>query len=64
MAVDPKYQGYSIGSKLLDAIKQNAFIHDRKTGKPNTLYLKPVQTELLLYRQWLLHHQVFYRPSS
>ncbi|MGL2222840.1 GNAT family N-acetyltransferase, partial [Oenococcus oeni] len=51
MAVDPKYQGYSIGSKLLDAIKQNAFIHDRKTGKPNTLYLKPVQTELLLYRQ-------------
>lgn len=36
------------------SIKQNAFIHDRKTGKPNTLYLKPVQTELLLYRQWLL----------
>ena len=29
------------------SIKQNAFIHDRKTGKPNTLYLKPVQTELL-----------------
>ncbi|RZQ57514.1 hypothetical protein EWR19_09260 [Weissella paramesenteroides] len=27
--------------------KQNAFIHDRKTGKPNTLYLKPIQTELL-----------------
>ena len=32
------------------SIKQNAFIHDRKTGKPNTLYLKPVQTELLLSR--------------
>ena len=38
------------------SIKQNVFIHDRKTGKPNTLYLKPVQTELLLYRQWLLDH--------
>ena len=25
-----------------DSIKQNAFIHDRKTGKPNILYLKPV----------------------
>ncbi|NME42226.1 hypothetical protein HF863_05530 [Lactobacillus agilis] len=40
------------------SIKQNAFIHDRKIGKPNTLYLKPVQTELLLYRQWLLDHQM------
>lgn len=30
------------------SIKQNTFIHDRKTGKSNTLYLKPVQTELLL----------------
>ena len=29
-----------------------------KTGKPNTLYLKPVQTGLLLYRQWLLNHQL------
>lgn len=25
-------------------IKQNTFIHDQKTGKANTLYLKPVQT--------------------
>ncbi|GAA2986638.1 site-specific integrase [Lentilactobacillus parakefiri] len=40
------------------SIKQNAFIHDRKTGKPNTLYLKPVQPELLLYRQWLLDHRL------
>ena len=40
------------------SIKQNAFIHDRKTGKPNTLYLKPVQKELLLYRQWLLDHRL------
>jgi len=28
------------------SIKQNAFMHDRKTGKPNTLYLNTVQTEL------------------
>ncbi|MBT1145084.1 tyrosine-type recombinase/integrase [Lactiplantibacillus argentoratensis] len=35
-----------------------AFIHDKKTGKPNTLYLKPVQTDLLLYRQWLLDNQL------
>ncbi|NRO18872.1 site-specific integrase [Lactobacillus helveticus] len=53
-----------MGLKLADifnpdgSIKQNAFIHDRKTGKPNTLYLKPVQTELLLYRQWLLDHKL------
>ncbi|MGN5247222.1 site-specific integrase (plasmid) [Lactiplantibacillus plantarum] len=40
------------------SIKQNAFIHDRKTGKPNTLYLNPVQAELLLYRQWLLDNQL------
>ena len=40
------------------SINQNVFIHDRKTGKPNTLYLKPVQTELLLYRQWLLDHKL------
>ena len=39
-------------------LRQNAFIHDRKTGKPNTLYLKPVQTELLLHRQWLLDHKL------
>ncbi len=30
------------------SIKQNAFIHDRKTGKPNTLYLKPVRTDLFV----------------
>lgn len=40
------------------SIKQNAFIHDRKTDKPNTLYLKSVQTKLLLYRQWLLDHKL------
>jgi len=39
-------------------VKQNAFIHDKKTGKANTLYLKPVQQDLLMYRQWLLENNI------
>ena len=35
------------------AIKQHAFIKDKKTGKRNTLYLKPVMMDLVMYRQWL-----------
>ena len=35
------------------AIKQHAFIKDKKTGKRNTLYLKPVMTDLVMYQQWL-----------
>ncbi|AUJ31051.1 MAG: site-specific integrase [Liquorilactobacillus hordei] len=34
-------------------VRQNAFIHDQKTGKANLLYLKPVQTDLLAYQAWL-----------
>lgn len=34
-------------------VKQNAFIHDKKTGKANTLYLKPLQDDLNCYQQWL-----------
>lgn len=34
-------------------IKQNTFIHDQKTGKANTLYLKPVHADLLDYYDWL-----------
>lgn len=34
-------------------IKKNAYIRDKKTGKPNTLYLRPVEQDLLQYRQWL-----------
>lgn len=34
-------------------IKQTAFIHDKKTGKANTLYLKPLQDDLVRYQQWL-----------
>jgi integrase len=36
------------------SIKHNAYIRDKKTGKPNTLYLKPVESDLLKYRQWLI----------
>lgn len=35
------------------SIKQNTFIHDQKTGKANTLYLKPVRADLLAYYDWL-----------
>ncbi|MGF2387320.1 site-specific integrase [Lentilactobacillus otakiensis] len=34
-------------------VRQNAFIHDQKTGKANTLYLKPVAADLITYRDWL-----------
>lgn len=34
-------------------IKQNTFIHDQKTGKANTLYLRPVHDDLLAYYDWL-----------
>lgn len=35
------------------AIKRHAFIKDKKTGKRNTLYLKPVMMDLVMYQQWL-----------
>lgn len=35
------------------AIREHAFIKDKKTGKPNTLYLKPVISDLAMYQQWL-----------
>lgn len=34
-------------------IKRNAYIKDKKTGKPNTLYLRPVTQDLTDYYQWL-----------
>ena len=40
------------------SIKQNAFIHDKKTGKANTLYLKPVQADLLAYYDWLVQQNI------
>ena len=40
------------------SIKQNVFIHDKKTGKANMLYLKPVQQDLMLYKSWLQENQI------
>lgn len=39
-------------------IKQNTFIHDQKTGKANTLYLKPVHADLLAYYDWLQQQNI------
>ena len=36
------------------SVKNTAFIHDKKTGKANTLYLKPVQQELSHYLSFFL----------
>lgn len=41
------------------AIKQNVYIHDKKTGKRNVLYLKPVEDDLALYAQWLRQHKYY-----
>lgn len=35
------------------AIRERAYITDKKTGKQNTLYLKPVMNDLVIYQQWL-----------
>lgn len=37
-------------------VKKNAYIHDQKTGKANTLYLRPVEYDLLTYQHWLLNN--------
>lgn len=34
-------------------LKERVYIKDQKTGKPNTLYLKPIEKDLYLYKQWL-----------
>ena len=39
-------------------VKQTAFIHDQKTGKANTLYLRPVQQDLMLYHAWLIQQNM------
>ena len=41
-------------------IKQNTFIHDQKTGKANTLYLKPVHADLLDYYDQLQQQQILF----
>jgi len=40
------------------SVKNTAFIHDKKTGKANTLYLKPVQQDLLKYHDWLVQENI------
>ena len=39
-------------------IKKNAYIRDKKTGKPNILYLKPVKQDLLDYYAWLQKNNI------
>ena len=39
-------------------IKANAYIKDKKTCKPNTLYLKPLQQDLSTYWQWLKNNNL------
>lgn len=40
------------------SVKNTAFIHDKKTGKANTLYLKPVQQDFLQYHDWLVQENI------
>ena len=39
-------------------IKKKAYIRDKKTDKPNTLYLKPVNQDLIDYLQWLNENKI------
>lgn len=36
-----------------ETVVKNAYNRDKKTGRPNILYLKPVKQDLLTYFQWL-----------
>lgn len=48
-------------------LKPRAYIKDQKTGKPNTLYLKPLEEDLKLYHKWLVKHHLVGRwlfPST
>lgn len=40
------------------SVKNTAFVHDKKTGKANMLYLKPVQQDLLQYHDWLVQENM------
>ena len=39
-------------------LKDRAYITDQKTGKPNTLYLKPLESDLMLYHDWLVEQEI------
>lgn len=36
-----------------DNVKKTAYIHDKKTGKANELFLEPVREDLTAYHDWL-----------
>ena len=40
-------------------IKGHAFIKDKKTGKQNTLYLRPVMNDLTNYKNWLVQKNYY-----
>lgn len=40
------------------SIKKNAYIRDKKTNKPNILYLKPVKQDLLDYYAWIQENNI------
>ena len=40
------------------AINKNAYIRDKKTNKPNILYVKPVKQDLIDYFQWLTKNNI------
>lgn len=40
------------------SIKKNAYIKDKKTSKPNTLYLKPIKDALVAYYAWLQDNNI------
>ena len=39
-------------------LKDRAYITDQKTGKPNTHYLKPLESDLMLYHDWLVEQEL------
>lgn len=41
-------------------IMKNAYIVDQKTKKQNTLYLRPVEKDLLVYQNWLMRYQMLH----
>lgn len=40
-------------------VKRHAFIKDKKTGKQNTLYLRPVMNDLTDYKNWLVQKNYY-----
>lgn len=39
-------------------VNTSTLIHDIKTGKANKIYLKPVQSDLIIYRDWLMQNNI------